>query len=137
MQGIKRSCSVGGSLFYLRLRSATSRYSDTGRVSGRLRPKEVVASDRAESVQDLSTREETSGPFGVHRTGVDFIESNSTPRNLGLLIPRVTRPREGVRRECEDESVAGMPWELGERHSRLDPALEQERVSQPAWQVPV
>ena len=82
-------------------RSSRSRES-----SGRPRPREVVAADRSESVEDLAAQEQTGAAAALERACVDLVERDAPAGDFRFLESLVAAPGKLVRREAIDDAVA-------------------------------
>src|SRR3954468_9314929 len=58
--------------------------SAAGEPAGRPRPREVVAADRAEGVEQLAAQEQPGVPAALHGAGIDLLERDAAARHLGL-----------------------------------------------------
>src|SRR5947199_1019458 len=76
------------------------------RPSGRPGPEEVVAADGAEGIEDLAAEEEAGMAPALQGAGIDFRERHAAAGDLGLAVPLVARPRQGVMGERRHQPAA-------------------------------
>ena len=119
----------------MRATSRSARRSQPRRPPCSPGPEEVVAADGAEGVEDLAAEEEAGVEAAFHRAGIDLGEGHAAAGDLGLGVPFVARPGEGMVGEGRDQPEPLLAAELGERAAALDSRVREERLGQAIGQV--
>src|SRR4051812_39709529 len=117
-------------------RSLRRRGPQTRRPSGRPGPEEVVAADGAEGVEDLAAEEEAGVETALQGVGIDLRERHAAAGDLGLAVPLVARPRQGVMGERLHQPAALLAAELGEAAGAVHAGVRQQRLGETVRQVP-
>src|SRR4051812_43712175 len=68
--------------------------SNPGRPASCPGPQKIVPPDRTEGVQHLTTKEEPRMPAALHRPRINLGQAYPTTRDLRLLVPLVSGPRQ-------------------------------------------
>src|SRR3954452_21776846 len=105
------------------------------RPAGRPGPEEVVAADGAEGVEDLAAEEEAGMAAAFQGAGIDLRERHAASGDLGLAVPLVARPWQGVMGERLPQPAALLAAELGEAAGAIHIGVRQQRLGETVRQV--
>src|SRR5262249_52705379 len=93
------------------------------RAAGRPGPLEVVASDRAEGVQDFAAQKEARRDAALHGGRFDFVQTDAASGDLGLRVALVAAPWQLRADQGLDPAAALAPGQL----SQTPPGIEAGR----------
>ena len=118
----------------LRLLLPTGR-AGAGEPSGRPRPREIVAADRAEGVEHLAAEKQPALMAALQRSRVHFVERHAAAGDLRLAEPFIGRPWQDIRGQALHERRPFLAAQIGDAPIERNVRFGHERRRQPLRQL--